>query len=140
MVENKTRATDASVADFLDGVENPGRQRDGLRLLALMKENTGETPVMWGPGIVGFGSYHYRYESGREGDTVAVGFSPRKGSLSLYGLTYAPEAAELLPRLGKHKVGAGCLYINKLEDVDEDVLAELIRAGHRHSTTVMHQE
>ncbi|MEK0155618.1 DUF1801 domain-containing protein [Arthrobacter oryzae] len=140
MAENKTQATDASVEDFLDGVENPARQRDGLRLLALMKENTGEVPVMWGPGIVGFGSYHYRYESGREGDTVAVGFSPRKGSLSLYGLTYAPEAAELLPRLGKHKVGAGCLYINKLEDVDEAVLAELIRAGHRHSTTVMHQD
>lgn len=140
MVENKTRATDASVEDFLDGLENPARRRDGLRLLALMKENTGEMPVMWGPGIVGFGSYHYRYESGREGDTVAVGFSPRKGSLSLYGLTYAPEAAELLPRLGKHKVGAGCLYINKLEDVDEAVLVELIRAGHRHSTTVMHQE
>jgi len=140
MAENKTQATEASVEDFLDGVENPARRRDGLRLLALMKENTGEAAVMWGPSIVGFGSYHYRYESGREGDTVAVGFSPRKGSLSLYGLTYAPEAAELLPRLGKHKIGAGCLYITKLEDVDEAVLAELIRAGHRHSTTVMHQD
>lgn len=139
MAENKTRSTDASVEEFLDGVENPVRHRDGLRLLALMKDNTGEKPVMWGPSIVGFGSYHYRYETGREGDTVAVGFSPRKGSLSLYGLTYAPEAAELLPRLGKHKIGAACLYINKLEDVDEAVLAELIRAGHKHSTTVMHQ-
>lgn len=140
MAVNKTQATGASVEEFLEGVENPARQRDGLRLLALMKKNTGEVPVMWGPSIVGFGSYHYRYESGREGDTVAVGFSPRKGSISLYGLTYAPEAAELLPRLGKHKVGAGCLYINKLADVDEAVLAELIRAGHRHSTTVMHQK
>ncbi|GAP56921.1 DUF1801 domain-containing protein [Arthrobacter sp. 92] len=140
MAENKTQPTDASVEDFLDGVENPTRRRDGFRLLELMKAATGETPVMWGPGIVGFGSYHYRYASGREGDTVAVGFSPRKGSLSLYGLTYAPEAAALLPRLGKHKVGAGCLYINALEDVDEAVLAELIRAAHRHSTTVMHQE
>jgi hypothetical protein len=139
MAENKTRSTDASVEEFLDGVENPVRHRDGLRLLALMKDNTGEKPVMWGPSIVGFGSYHYRYETGREGDTVAVGFSPRKGSLSLYGLTYAPEAAKLLPRLGKHKIGAACLYINKLEDVDEAVLAELIRAGHKHSTTVMHQ-
>lgn len=140
MAENKTQPTDASVEDFLDGVENSTRRQDGFRLLELMKAATGETPVMWGPGIVGFGSYHYRYASGREGDTVAVGFSPRKGSLSLYGLTYAPEAAELLPRLGKHKAGAGCLYINTLEDVDEAVLAELIRAAHRHSTTVMHQE
>jgi hypothetical protein len=139
MADDKTQATEASVADFLDGVENPARRQDGLRLLALMKEHTGENPAMWGPGIVGFGSYHYRYKSGREGDTVAVGFSPRKASLSLYGLTYAPEAAELLPRLGKHKLGAGCLYINKLDDVDEAVLADLIRAGHRHSTTVMHQ-
>ncbi|MGZ4659949.1 MAG: DUF1801 domain-containing protein [Arthrobacter sp.] len=140
MAENKTQPTDASVEDFLDGVENSTRRQDGFRLLELMKAATGETPVMWGPGIVGFGSYHYRYASGREGDTVAVGFSPRKGSLSLYGLTYAPEAAELLPRLGKHTAGAGCLYINTLEDVDEAVLAELIRAAHRHSTTVMHQE
>jgi len=139
MAENKTQATDASVEEFLEGVENPTRRQDGFRLLTLMKENTGEVPRMWGPGIVGFGSYHYKYQTGREGDTVAVGFSPRKGSLSLYGLTYAPEAQELLPRLGKHAVGAACLYVNKLEDVDEAVLVELIRAGHRHAITVMHQ-
>ncbi len=90
---------------------------------------------MWGPTIVGFGQYHYRYGTGREGDSAAVGFSPRKASLSLYGLTYGPEAADLLPRLGKHKMGAGCLYINKLSDVDEAVLTELIRAGYRHVTT-----
>jgi hypothetical protein len=139
MAENKTQATDASVEEFLEGVENPTRRQDGFRLLTLMKENTGEVPKMWGPGIVGFGSYHYKYRTGREGDTVAVGFSPRKGSLSLYGLTYAPEAQELLPKLGKHAVGAACLYVNKLEDVDEAVLVELIKAGHSHAITVMHQ-
>jgi hypothetical protein len=94
---------------------------------------------MWGPTIVGFGRYHYKYESGREGDAPSVGFSPRKANLSLYGLTYGPEAAELLGRLGKHKMGAGCLYVNKLDDVDGAVLAELIRNGYRHATSVLHQ-
>ncbi|MCP8999958.1 DUF1801 domain-containing protein [Pseudarthrobacter sp. RMG13] len=138
MAENKTQATGASVDEFLAAVKDPVRHRDGLRLLALMREFTGKEPEMWGPTIVGFGRYHYKYESGREGDAAAVGFSPRKASLSLYGLTYGPEAAELLPRLGKHKTGAGCLYVNRLEDVDQAVLAELIRAGYRHVTTALH--
>jgi hypothetical protein len=138
MAENKTQATGASVEEFLAAVEHPVRHRDGLRLLDLMTGITGEQPQMWGPTIVGFGRYHYRYETGREGDAAAVGFSPRKASLSLYGLTYGPEAEKLLPRLGKFKTGAGCLYINKLDDVDEAVLADLIRAGYRHVTTVLH--
>jgi hypothetical protein len=138
MAENQTPATGASVDEFLAAVEHPVRHRDGLRLLEMMKEITGEEPEMWGPTIVGFGQYHYKYVSGREGDAAAVGFSPRKSSLSLYGLIYGPEAAELLARLGKHKTGAGCLYVNKLEDVDEAVLAELIRAGYGHVTTVLH--
>ena len=138
MAENKTQATGASVDEFLAAVEDPVRHRDGLRLLALMREITGKEPEMWGPTIVGFGRYHYKYESGREGDAAAVGFSPRKASLSLYGLMYGPEAAELLPRLGKHKTGAGCLYVNRLEDVDQAVLAELIKAGYRHVTTALH--
>lgn len=138
MAENKTQATGASVDEFLATVEDPVRHRDGLRLLALMREITGKEPEMWGPTIVGFGRYHYKYESGREGDAAAVGFSPRKASLSLYGLTYGPEAAELLPRLGKHKTGAGCLYVNRLDDVDQAVLAELIKAGYRHVTTALH--
>jgi hypothetical protein len=138
MAENKTGATGASVEEFLAAVEHPVRHRDGLRLLEMMKEITGEQPEMWGPTIVGFGQYHYRYASGREGDAAAVGFSPRKTSISLYGLTYGPEAAGLLPRLGKHKTGAGCLYVNKLADVDEAVLAELIRTGYRHVTTALH--
>jgi hypothetical protein len=138
MAENKTQPTGASVDEFLAGVEHPVRRRDGLRLLALMSEITREEPEMWGPAIVGFGRYHYEYESGREGDAAAVGFSPRKASLSLYGLTYGPMAVELLGRLGKHRSGAGCLYVNKLDDVDESVLAELIRNGYHHVTTVLH--
>lgn len=94
---------------------------------------------MWGPSIVGFGRYHYRYATGREGEAPAVGFSPRKSSLSLYGLTYGPESLELLGRLGKHRTGAGCLYVNKLDDVDVAVLEDLIRRGYRHVTTVLHQ-
>jgi Domain of unknown function (DU1801) len=137
--QNKTQATDASVGEFLAAVEHPVRRADGLRLLELMSKITGEPARMWGQTIVGFGRYHYKYATGREGDAAAVGFSPRKGSLSLYGLTYGPEAAALLGRLGKHKTGAGCLYVNKLADVDEAVLAELIRLGYRHVTTALHQ-
>jgi hypothetical protein len=138
MAENKTQVTGASVDDFLAAVEHPVRRQDALRLRELMARVTGEEPEMWGPSIVGFGQYHYKYDSGREGDAAAVGFSPRKASLSLYGLNAAPEAAELLARLGKHKVGAGCVYVNKLADVDEDALAALIREGYRYYTTVVH--
>lgn len=138
MAENKTQATGASVQDFLAAVEHPVRRADGLRLLALMSGVTGQPAEMWGPTVVGFGRYHYKYASGREGDAPAVGFSPRKSSLSLYGLTYGPEAAELLRSLGKHRPGAGCLYVNKLDDVDEAALAELIRLGYRHVTTELH--
>lgn len=136
--ENKTTATGGSVEEFLAGVEHPVRRRDGLRLLELMSEVTGQPAEMWGPTIVGFGRYHYKYATGREGDAPAVGFSPRKASLSLYGLSYGPESAALLVRLGKHKTGAGCLYVNTLDDVDEEVLADLIRIGYRHVTTVLH--
>jgi hypothetical protein len=138
MAENKTQVTGASADEFLAAVEHPVRRQDALRLRELMARVTGEEPEMWGPSIVGFGRYHYKYDSGREGDAAAVGFSPRKASLSLYGLNAAPEAAELLARLGKHKVGAGCVYVNKLADVDEDALAALIREGYRYYTTVVH--
>lgn len=138
MTENKTQPTARAAEDFLAAVEHPVRRADGFELLDLMRDITGQEAVMWGPSIVGFGSYHYRYESGRQGDAAAVGFSPRKSNLALYGLTYGPDAGHLLPRLGKHKTGAACLYINKLDDVDAGVLAELIRAGYRHVTTVLH--
>jgi len=130
--DNATRPTDVDPADFVAAVEHPTRRADGQALLALMRDVTGEAPAMWGPSIVGFGTYHYRYDSGREGDFLRIGFSPRKASLSLYGLQDAPEAAPLLERLGKHRSGAGCLYVNKLADVDMAVLRELIELGWRH--------
>ncbi len=139
MAENKTQPTDASVEEFLGAVEHPTRRADGFELLNMMRELTGQEAVMWGPTIVGFGKYHYKYASGREGDSAAVGFSPRKTNLALYGLTMGPEADRLLPELGKHKTGASCLYVNKLDDVDRDVLAELIRTGYRHTMTEIHR-
>jgi hypothetical protein len=140
MADNKTQVTGVSADDFIASLEHPVRRQDGQRLRVLMAELTGHEPEMWGPTIVGFGRVHYKYATGREGDTAAVGFSPRKASLSLYGLTNSPESAALLKRLGKHKTGAGCLYINKLADVDEAVLAELISNGYRYGTTVLHSQ
>ncbi|MCG2621830.1 DUF1801 domain-containing protein [Arthrobacter sp. I2-34] len=137
--ENKTQPTDRNVEEFLSQVPHPVRRADAFVLLEMMARLTGEEPVLWGPTMVGFGSYHYRYASGREGDALAVGFSPRSANLALYGLTVAPEAAELLPRLGKHRTGAACLYINKLADVDTEVLERLISAGYAHMTTAVHQ-
>jgi hypothetical protein len=139
MAENKTAPTDVPVEAFLASVEHPVRRQDGETVVELMRDITGQEPVMWGPSIIGFGSYHYKYASGHEGDAAAVGFSPRKGNLALYGLTYAPESAPLLERLGKHKTGAACLYVNKLADIDLDVLKELIELGYRTMTTVDHQ-
>jgi hypothetical protein len=137
--QNKTQPTGASVAEFLAAVGNPVRRADGRRLVDLMSGATGEDAQMWGPTIVGFGRYRYKYDSGREGFSPAVGFSPRAGSLSLYGLAHGPDAAGLLGRLGKHRLGAGCLYINKLDDVDHAVLAALVRAGYRYAATVLDQ-
>jgi hypothetical protein len=134
MAENKTAPTDVAVEAFLASVEHPVRRQDGETVLELMRDITGQEPVMWGPSIIGFGSYHYKYASGREGDAAAVGFSPRKGNLALYGLTYAPESAPLLERLGKHKTSVACLYVNKLADIDLGVLAELIELGYRTIT------
>lgn len=127
--------TDESPQEFVAAVSNERRRRDAQSLLTLMEEVTGLKPVMWGPSMIGYGSYHYRYASGREGDALAVGFSPRSANLALYGLTYAPGAGELLAKLGKHKTGAACLYINTLDDVDQDVLRELVAMGHRYMVT-----
>ena len=126
VAENKTRPTDADVEAFLAGVENATRRGDGFAVLELMRRVTGVEPVMWGPAIVGFGSYHYRYESGREGDAPRIGFSPRKANLVLYLFSEGREYGEFLSRLGKHKTGVACLYINKLADVDMEVLEALI--------------
>ncbi len=130
MAENKTVKTDASAADFIAGVENKRRREDGAALLEMMREITGLEPEMWGPSIVGFGDVHYKYESGREGDMFLIGFSPRKRSLSLYVLGDFAERDALLERLGKHRKGASCLYVNKLADVDMDVLRELVRRSY----------
>ncbi len=129
MSANKTVPTAVSVTDFLNGLANPRRRADGLRLLDLFQDTTGFGPVMWGPAIVGFGQYHYVYDSGREGDFLATGFSPRKASLSIYIMPGYTDYSGILSRLGKHKLGKSCLYVNTLDDIDLDVLAELIRAG-----------
>ena len=133
MAENKTRKTGASVEDFLSSVENKRRREDGLTLLAMMREITGLQPEMWGPSIIGFDDHHYKYESGREGDMFLTGFSPRKQSLSLYIMDGFNGRDELLTRLGKHRKSVSCLYINKLADVDMDVLRELIQRSYDHS-------
>lgn len=128
MAEIKTRPTGVAVDAFIDAVPNPQRREDAKKVRALMERLTGEPAQMWGPTIVGFGSYHYKYESGHEGDMCRLGFSPRKAELVLYVLTEAggPEEEALLARLGKHRTGKCCLYIRKLSDVDEAVLEELV--------------
>ncbi len=127
MSDLKTRQNDASVDAYLDAVEHPRRRDDARTLLALMRRVTGEPPTMWGTSIVGFGSYHYTYASGREGDWPVVGFAPRKQNLALYIMPGFSRYGALLERLGKHRTGKSCLYLNKLEDVDMEVLEELLR-------------
>jgi hypothetical protein len=127
MAENKTKATIASVDDFLGSIPDPQRRADAQRLRALMERVSGEPAAMWGPSIVGFGAYHYKYESGREGDMCRIGFSPRAGEFALYGGFL--RSPELLARLGRHKTGKGCLYLKRLADVDETVLEEMAQAA-----------
>lgn len=132
--KNKTTENDGSVLDFLNQVEDQQRKKDALTMLELMSEITSESPKMWGTSIVGFGSYHYKYESGREGDFMKVGFSPRKTSLTLYIMPGFERYAELMEKLGKFKTGKSCLYVKKLEDVNGDVLRALITAAYQHMT------
>ena len=127
MSDLKTKPHDGNVEAFLNSVEHGKRREDSLAMLEIMKEITSEEPKMWGPSIVGFGNYHYKYESGREGDFFITGFSPRKQSLTLYIMSGFSHYDELLQKLGKHKTGKSCLYIKKLEDVDMDVLKQMIR-------------
>ncbi len=130
MAENKTKPTAASVAAHLAAIPEEERRRDCEALAALMARATKEPPTMWGPSIVGFGSYHYRYESGREGDSCAVGFAARKGDISLYLMGGFPEREALLAQLGRHKAGKGCLYLRRLSDVDLQVLERLVTASY----------
>ena len=129
MADNKTQATNIEPADFIAAIEHPTHRADVIILDALFRDITGWEPRMWGPTIVGYGSYHYTYESGREGDMCATGFSPRKTNLSLYIMPGYQDFGHILDRLGKHKLGKACLYINKLADVDIYVVAEIIKAG-----------
>ncbi len=129
MTQNKTQVTPVDPLDFINAVEDPTRRADALVLFELYKRITGFKPRMWGPTIIGFGRYHYTYESGRTGDSLASGFSPRKANLSIYIVPGYHEYDEILSRLGKHKIGKSCLYVNKLADVDMAVLEELIRTG-----------
>lgn len=129
MAELKTKENDANVAAFLEGVENPVRRVDAIAVRQLMDRITGLPATMWGASIVGYGQYHYRYESGREGDYFRTGFSPRKANLVIYVMPGYTNHGEILARLGKHKIGKSCIYINKLSDVDLGVLEEVIRAG-----------
>lgn len=128
MAENKTQATAANVADFLDRVEPEARREDAKAMVRLMERLSGEPPVMWGPGIVGFGRYRYRYESGREGEMCRIGFSPRKDALTLY-IQDGLSQTDLTARLGKYKAGKSCLYVKRLADIDPEILEQLVIAS-----------
>jgi len=126
MADNKTKPTKLSAAAFIAGLTDETQRADARALVKLMQGATAEKPKMWGPSIVGFGSYHYKYESGREGDAPLAGFSPRKAATVLYGLMGSGESEALLAKLGKHTTGKGCLYIKKLAEVDKKVLEAMV--------------
>ncbi len=126
MSKNKTVKNDGSVEGFIHNVENDQRRNDTLNMLKVMQEITGSTPKMWGNAVVGFDTYHYKYESGREGDFFITGFSPRKQALTIYIIAGFERFDELMQKLGKYKTGKSCLYVKKLSDVDMEILRELI--------------
>ena len=129
MSENKTQPTGVPVEDFIASVDHPGRREDAVRLDRVFREVTGFAPKMWGPSLIGYGRYHYVYDSGREGDFLATGFSPRKANMVLYIMPGYTDFGPILDRLGKHRKGKSCLYLGRLSGVDEDALRELIAAG-----------
>ncbi|SMF91647.1 protein of unknown function (DU1801) [Paenibacillus uliginis N3/975] len=126
MYELKTKQTDNSVLEFIENVDNPKKREDAYKLLDIFTDTTGYEAKMWGPTIIGFGAYHYKYESGHEGDAPLVGFSPRKAKISLYFATGNTEREALLKDFGKHTAGKACVYINKVADIDTEVLKALI--------------
>ena len=132
MAELKTQENDASVNDYLNSVEDEKKREASFKVKELMEEVTGEEARMWGDSIVGFGHYNYKYASGREGEWMLVGFAPRKKNLTLYIMSGFDEYDDLLDKLGKHSTGKSCLYINKLEDVDTDVLRDLVDKSVQH--------
>ncbi|PFA67064.1 hypothetical protein CN378_11830 [Bacillus sp. AFS015802] len=127
MYELKTKQHDGSVIEFIEKVDNPNKREDAYRLLDIFSETTGLEAKMWGPSIIGFGSYHYKYKTGHGGDAPLVGFSPRKAKISLYFATGDPEREKLLPSFGKHTSGKACVYINKVADIDKEILRQLIQ-------------
>ena len=132
MAELKTKRNDGSVDEFIRSIDDPGVREDCIRISGLMEKITGAPPKMWGDSIVGFGSYHYKYASGREGDWFLTGFSPRKQTLSLYIMSGFDNAGPLMERMGKFKTGKSCLYVKRLEDIRMDVLEQLIRKSADH--------
>lgn len=130
--EAKTKPSSVSPTEYLASLDEK-RRADGEAVLGLFEQATGEPGVVWGSSIIGFGQVHYKYDSGHEGDTAKVGFSPRKSAISLYGLQGWPGSAELLARLGTFTLGKGCVYVKKLADVDQEVLAQLVRRGYENS-------
>ncbi|MCA1010311.1 DUF1801 domain-containing protein [Halobacillus halophilus] len=140
MYELKTKENDESVLAFIGTVEKQKKREDAYRLLDIFAETTGYEAKMWGSSIIGFGSYHYKYASGHEGDAPLVGFSPRKAKISLYFSPEEPLREELLKKFGKHTTGKACVYINKVEDINEEVLKELIRASINHLQSLYSNE
>ena len=126
MAEPKTKLNEGSVEEFIDRVENEQKRDDSREIIKIMSEITGQPPKMWGTSIIGFGTYHYVYESGREGDWMLTGFSPRKQALTVYIMSGFSEDDDLLGKLGSHKIGKSCLYVKKLADLDIDILKEMI--------------
>ena len=126
MADNKTRPGKQSVSEFINTIDDKGQRADVKKIAAMMRKATGKNARMWGSGIVGYGEYHYKYASGREGDFMITGFSPRKQSISVYIMPGFASFGGLMKKLGKHKTGKSCLYINRLSDVDEKVLQKLI--------------
>ena len=126
MAKNKTTETESSVPNFINTVEDETKRNDSFELVKLMQNQTGFEPKMWGPSIIGFGSYHYKYDSGHEGDAPLVAFSPRKAAISLYCCTSSGDKEDLLSKFGKHKASKGCIYIKKLADIDIEVLKKII--------------
>lgn len=132
MAELKTKPNDASVEKFLNAISDAKTRQDCFKILEMMKQITKAAPKMWGPSIVGFGSYHYKYESGREGDWFLTGFSPRKQNLTLYIMAGFSQYDDLLQKLGKHKTGKSCLYIKRLDDIHLPTLKKLIQQSVKH--------
>lgn len=139
MADNKTQANDGDVEAFIAHIADDEKRADTERLVRLMQRVSRQPPRMWGDSIIGFGHYHYAYASGREGDWFVLGIAPRKRNLSLHVMSGFDMHEEALVRLGKHKRGSGCLYINRLEDIDLKVLEGILRAGYKHVRTHMHR-